>query len=438
MPHSPLNQAILDSLSEGVFTVDSDWRITSFNRSAEEITGVARDEALGQQCSDVLHSTLCEARCPIRRALAGNKPVTNERCYFVDIDGERVPISVSAATLVDEQGGIIGGVETFRDLSELEALRHALRPSRLSSRNPAMQQVLDLVTVLASSPTSVLISGETGTGKEVVARAIHQQGPRATRPFVAINCVALPENLLESELFGYKRGAFTGADRDKPGRFSLVRDGTLFLDEIGEISPAMQVRLLRVLEEREFEALGGSKAEALKARIIAASHRDLQAMVKQGTFREDLYYRLVVMRLDIPPLRERREDIPALAMVLLDRINLQQERRLDGISPEAMAVLQDYDWPGNVRQLSNVIECAAVLCRTGAIEREHLPQEWQTSKAPSPTSLAPVAQIRQHAEGQAILAVLRENGFSRQQTAEQLGMHPTTLYRKIKAWKLLP
>ncbi len=437
MPHSPLNQAILDSLSEGVFTVDSDWRITSFNRSAEEITGVARDEALGQQCSDVLHSTLCEARCPIRRALAGNKPVTNERCYFVDIDGERVPISVSAATLVDEQGIIIGGVETFRDLSELEALRCALQPSRLSSQNPAMRQLLELVAVLADSPTSVLICGETGTGKEVIARAIHRQGPRAAKPFVAINCAALPDNLLESELFGYKRGAFTGADRDKPGRFSLARDGTLFLDEIGEISPAMQVRLLRVLEEREFEPLGGSKAEALNARVIAASHRDLQAMVKQGTFREDLYYRLVVMRLDIPPLRERREDIPALAMELLGRINLQLGSHLAGISPEAMDILQYNDWPGNIRQLSNVIECAAVLCRADLIGCEHLPQEWQTS-APSSTSLAPATKIRQHAEGQAILSALRENGLNRQRTAAQLGMHPTTLYRKIKAWKLLP
>ena len=433
-----LSQTILDSLSEGVFTVDNDWRITSFNRSAEEITGVAREDALGQQCSDVLHSTLCESRCPIRRALAGSKPVNDERCYFVDNDGERVPIGVSAAALIDEQGGIIGGVETFRDLSEIDALRHALRPSRLSSRNPAMQQVLDLVSVLAGSPTSVLISGETGTGKEVVARAIHQQGPRAAKPFVAINCGALPENLLESELFGYKKGAFTGADRDKPGRFSLVRDGTLLLDEIGEISAAMQVRLLRVLEDREFEPLGGTRAEPLKARIIAASHRDLQAMVKQGTFREDLYYRLVVMRLDIPPLRERREDIPALAMELLGRINLQLGCHLDGISPEAMDTLQSNDWPGNIRQLSNVIERAAVLCREDLIGCEHLPREWQTSKSPSSTSLAPAAQIRQHAEGQAILAALRENGLNRQRTAAQLGMHPTTLYRKIKTWKLLP
>jgi PAS domain S-box-containing protein len=439
MSGTPLNQAILDSLSEGVFTVDSDWRVTSFNRSAEEITGVARDEAQGQLCSEVLHSTLCEARCPIRRALAGGKPVSDERCYFVDINGERVPISVSATALIDEAGGIIGGVETFRDLSEVDALRRALQhqASRLSSRNPAMQQVLELVSVLATHPTSVLICGETGTGKEVVARAIHQQGPRAARPFVAINCGALPENLLESELFGYKKGAFTGADRDKPGRFSLVRDGTLLLDEIGEIGAAMQVRLLRVLEEREFEPLGGTRAEPLKARIIAASHRDLQAMVKAGEFREDLYYRLVVMRLDIPPLRERREDIPALAMELLGRINLELGYHLDGISPEAMNLLQHNDWPGNVRQLANVIERAAVLCRGKLIGCEHLPQEWQTSKAPLPNSPAPAAQVRRHAEAQAILAALRENALNRQRTAAQLGMHPTTLYRKIKAWKLL-
>lgn len=439
MTHTHLSQVILDSLSEGVFTVDTDWRITSFNRSAEEITGVAREEAQGQLCSDVLHSTLCEGRCPIRLALARRKPVTDQQCYFVDIEGERVPISVSAATLVDDKGSVIGGVETFRDLSELQALRSALhhKGALLTSSSMAMRQVLDLLPVLASNSTSVLIYGETGTGKEVIARAIHDQGPRANKPFVAINCGAMPENLLESELFGYKKGAFTGADRDKPGRFSLVRDGTLFLDEIGEISPAMQVRLLRVLEEREFEPLGSTKAESLKARIIAASHRDLLERVKEGAFREDLYYRLVVMRLNIPPLRERREDIPALAMELLTRINLEQERKLAGISPEAMEILQSRDWPGNIRQLANIIERAAVLCRGEWIGREHLPQEWHLSNAPPSKRGAMAARIRQQAEAEAILSALRKNGFNRQQTAAQLGMHPTTLYRKIKAWKLL-
>ena len=439
MSGSGLSQVILDSLSEGVFTVDQDWRITSFNRSAEEITGITREEVIGQLCSDVLHSTLCESRCPIRQALTENKPVTDRRCYFVDNDGERVPISVSAAILSDENGNPLGGVETFRDLTELESLKKALHrnTSRPASRNPPMQQVLDLVPVLAANPTSVLICGETGTGKELIARAIHERGPRASRPFVAINCGAMPENLLESELFGVKRGAFTGADRDKPGRFARARDGTLFLDEIGEISQAMQIRLLRVLQEREFEPLGSTQAEKMQARIIAASHRDLLELVREGKFREDLYYRLVVMRLDIPPLRERREDIPALARELLSRTSLKMEHNVTGFTPEAINILQCQDWPGNIRQLENIIERATVLCQGEWIGLEHLPPEWHTALAHRPAINTPAALVRQQAEARAILEALRQNGFNRQQTAAQLGMHPTTLYRKIRAWKLL-
>lgn len=451
MAQSGLNQAILDSVSEGVFTVDAHWKISSFNRAAEEITGVLRKEAIGQRCSDVLHATLCETRCPIRQALRTRAPVSDQRCYFVNVEGERIPIRVSAAALIGDRGEVLGGVETFRDLRELDALRSALQEQTIgtsgmncTSQNPAMRKVLERVALLAGNSTSVMIYGETGSGKEVIARAIHEQGPRANRPFIAINCGALPENLLESELFGYKKGAFTGADRDRPGRFSLVGEGTLFLDEIGEISAATQVRLLRVLEAREFDPLGSTRAEPFKARIIAASHRDLKAMVDAGQFREDLYYRLVVMRLDIPPLRERREDIPALAMALLRRTRLHSEHSVSGILPEAMAVLQSQDWPGNIRQLANTIECAAMLCRSDAIGREHLPSEWEGSIVPvapaqaANPAAAPVVTIRREAEARLILATLRENHFSRQKTAAQLGMHPSTLYRKIRDWKLLP
>jgi len=431
-----LSEAILDSLSEAVFTVDHDWKITSFNRAAEEITGILQKEALGQLCADVLHSSLCESHCPIRAAMDKQVPAQNQRCYFVDTEGSRIPISVSAAVLYDSTGKVLGGVETFRDLSEIESLRIRLgsRSNGINSQSPAMQQVLAMVPVLADNPTSVLIQGETGTGKEVIARAIHNEGPRRSKPFVAINCGALPDHLLESELFGYKKGAFTGADRDKPGRFALVRDGTLFLDEIGEISPAMQVRLLRVLQEREFEPLGSTHSEPMRARIIAASHHNLQELVKTGRFREDLFYRLEVVRLEIPPLRSRQEDIPSLVAELLARSNEQMGRDVQSIAPKVMDALQNHDWPGNIRQLANVIERAVVLCRGDHIEIEHLPDEFHSVQTSS-SGLA--ARVRQQAESEAILAALKNNDYNRSKTAAALGMHPTSLYRKIKAWGLL-
>lgn len=430
-----LHTAILDSLSEGVFTVDTDWKITSFNRAAETITGISREDALGQFCADVLHSSLCENRCPIRQALDGKASDAPRSCFFVDVDGEQVPISLTAAVLRDGEGQVLGGVETFRDLTEVEQLKSRLRKqaSELSSYNPAMQRILALLPVLADNPVSVLIQGETGTGKEVIAKAIHQQGARAKKPFVAINCGALPDHLLESELFGYKKGAFTGADRDKPGRFALVRDGTLFLDEVGEISTAMQVRLLRVLQEREYEPLGGVRAEPMLARVIAASHRDLLEMVKAGQFREDLYYRLDVVKLEMPPLRARIEDIPGLCNQLLARCCDQQGLDMPRISLEAMLAMQNHNWPGNIRQLANVIERALVLCRGDSIELAHLPDDFQVKTQIEGGAI----QALQRAEADVILATLKQNNFNRTKTAESLGMHTATLYRKIKALRLL-
>lgn len=442
-----LRSAILDSLSEGVFTVDHDWKITSFNRAAEEITGVPRDEALGQLCADVLHSSLCEQRCPIRAAMNSGAAMPEQRGYFVDADGERVPISLTAAVLFDADGEPLGGVESFRDRSEIEELRQQLSEKgnlsarRLESHHPAMQQLLSLVPVLAANPASVLIEGETGTGKEVLARAIHQSGPRHSKPFVAINCGALPDHLLESELFGYKKGAFTGADRDKLGRFALAGDGTLFLDEVGDVSSAMQSRLLRVLQEREFEPLGGTHAEPMQARVISASHRNLKSVVKSGDFREDLYYRLDVVRLEIPPLRERRQDVPALATQLLARSTLAMGSTVAGFTPEAMNALQTYNWPGNIRELANVIERAVVLCPGERIGVDDLPADVGVLRLPPvagtcEASVQSAARIRQQAEAAAIVAELRKNDFNRGKTAAALGMNPSTLYRKIKAWGL--
>ncbi len=258
--------------------MDADWRITSFNRAAEAITGIRRRDAIGKTCSDVFRASMCEADCALRHTVKTGKPIINKSAFIVDATGRRIPISVSTAILRDERGMIIGGAETFRDLSLLEELRKELegkvRVGDLVSRSAAMRRVLDLLPRIAPSDANVLIQGETGTGKELLARAIHELSLRKNKPFVPVNCGALPDTLLESELFGYVKGAFTGAAKDKPGRFALAEGGTVFLDEIGDISPALQVRLLRVIQERTFEPLGSTETRRADVRVIAATHRD--------------------------------------------------------------------------------------------------------------------------------------------------------------------
>ncbi len=433
---SDLTDAILESISDGVFTVDADWRVTSFNRAAEQITGIPRHEALGLPCSDVFRSSLCEGACALRHTLETNEALINQVCYIVNAEGRRIPISVSTAVLRDARGRVIGGAETFRDLSEIEALRRELkdqvRLGDLVSHSPAMRPVFDLVSSLADSESTVLIQGQTGTGKEIVARAIHGTGKRAQRPFIAVNCAALPDTLLESELFGYQKGAFTGAEQNKPGRFVLARDGTLFLDEIGEISPALQVRLLRVLQERVVEPLGGTRSVPVKARVIAATNRDLASLVQDGRFREDLFYRINVIRVDLPPLRERLEDLPLLIDHFLHRFNHLQQRDIMGVSPEALSALMAHSWPGNVRELENIIERAYVLCRGQQIRLDHLPAELKGAIADHTTRRG-IKGIQYATEKQTILAALKRHHNNRQATARELGIHKTTLYRKMKA-----
>lgn len=288
------NDTILESISDGVFTIDNDWRITSFNRAAEQITQINRTDAIGLRCYEVFKSNLCEGSCPLKETFEKKKPVINRLGYIVNLEGQRIPVSISTALLKDDDGNIIGGAETFRDLREIEQLRKLRarqRVGNIQSNSEAMQKVLAMVQPVAQSNSNVLILGESGTGKEVLARTIHQSSHQKNGPFVAVNCASLPDTLLESELFGYKKGAFTGAQSDKLGRFALAEGGTLFLDEIGDISQAMQVKLLRVLQEKQYEPLGSTSSVKTDARIIAATNRDLEKLVKQGKFREDLYYR---------------------------------------------------------------------------------------------------------------------------------------------------
>ena len=258
-------EIILESISDGVFTVDEFWNITYFNRAAEEITGISRNEALGRRCSDVFRSSICEGSCFLKKTIESGSSVINKPCFIINSKGEKIPVTISTAVLRDEKGKISGGAETFRDLSDIESLKKKLSGNTaagtMHSHSPLMHRIFDILPAVASSRSTVLIEGDTGTGKEVLARTIHSLGSSPDSPFIAVNCGALPDTLLESELFGYKRGAFTGADTDKPGRFSLAGSGTIFLDEIGEISSALQVRLLRVLQEHTFEPLGSVKTE---------------------------------------------------------------------------------------------------------------------------------------------------------------------------------
>ncbi len=430
-----MDNEILESISDGVFTVDAEFRIGYFNRAAERITGVRREDAIGRKCPEVLRSSACETSCALRETLKSGRPIIDRRCYIIDARGRKVPISISTAVLKDSKGRVVGGAETFRDLGEIEELRRELS-SRMSfgdvvSRSAAMRKVIELAGAVAASDSSVLISGETGTGKELVAKAVHCGSHRAAKPFVAVNCGALPDSLLESELFGYKAGAFTGAAKDRDGRFAAAEGGTLLLDEIGEISPAMQVRLLRVLQERCYEPLGSSKSRKCDIRVIAATNRDLEAEIAKGRFREDLFYRINVIKIELPPLRERTEDIPLLVERFMERFSLRHRKTLNGIEPSALAAMMAYRWPGNVRELENAIERAFVLCENGgAIELRHLPQTLRP-KSPARQGGALREKTRE-TELKAIAEALGRNGGSRQKAAKELGMHRATLFRKMK------
>ncbi|MEN6360445.1 MAG: sigma 54-interacting transcriptional regulator [Smithella sp.] len=430
--HGDKQNIILDSIADGVFTVDQNWHITSFNRAAEKITGVVRDEAIGQLCKDVLKADTCERSCCLRATMKNGVPIVNKKVFIIDAQGRRLPISISTALLHNSQGKLLGAVETFRDMSVEEDLRKAIRSkysfADIISKNHRMLSLFDILPDIAESASTVLIEGESGTGKELVARAIHNLSARKRQPFVAVNCSALPDTLLESELFGYKAGAFTDAKKDKPGRFQLAENGTLFLDEIGDITPAMQVKLLRVVQEKTYEPLGAAKSIEHNVRLITATNKNLEDLVRQGKFREDLFYRINVFKISLPSLRERMEDVPLLAEHFITRFNAERQKDITGVSDEAMVALMTHAYPGNIRELANLIERAFILCKGGLIEKKHLPE----SLFANPAIRDDTASLRDAASA-CLMSALKQNNWDRLKTAKQLGMHKSTLYRKIKS-----
>jgi PAS domain S-box-containing protein len=424
-------EAIIDSISDGVFAVDRDWRITCFNAAAERTLGVSREDAVGKRCSEVFRSNICTDACALRYTMETGRPIVNLPIQIRDAAGARVPVTVSTALLRDRVGKVVGGVETFRDLKLVRAL--LLDVERLAgggsimTADPRVKKLLDIVPTIARSESTVLIEGESGTGKGLLAHAIHESSARSEGPMVTVNCAALPETLLESELFGYRKGAFTGAHRDKPGRVQAAEGGTLFLDEIGDLPASIQVKLLRLLQEKEYEALGDVRSTTADVRIITATNRNLSRMVEEGTLRQDLYYRINVIRLEMPPLRERSGDIPLLAEGILRRLSATRGKVVEGVSRGALGRLMGYDYPGNVRELENILEHGYVLCEGRRIEEHDLPDRLfgRAARDDSSTSLGTV-------EAGFIRSVLARNRWSRTDAARELGIHRTTLQRKIR------
>jgi len=426
---------VFENSREAVFTVDRDCRVTAFNPAAERLSGVPRDEAVGRHCYEVLCTDLCSERCALRNGLFDAQPYERARVPLLTRDGRHVPISVSTSILRDGDGRVVGGVEFIRDRSDLESLEGRLHRAtgvgNMVSVSAPMQRIFALLPDVAQSECSALISGPSGSGKELIAQALHDLSGRRAGPYVKINCGALPETLLESELFGYEPGAFTDAKRTKPGQFDLARGGTLLLDEIGEMPMPLQVKILRVLSSGEFSPLGSVEAKKTDVRILASTNRILEDRVAQGLFREDLYYRINVVNIELPPLKERLEDIPLLVDHFVRRFRKKRGRDIQGASPEALATLRCYDFPGNVRELENAIEHAFVMCHGDLIEPRHLPERLLDAAS------RPADFLRERPCERAIIQeALERNGGNRRRTADELGMHRSTLWRKLQQYAL--
>ena len=422
-------ERIVDSIVDGVFSIDRDWSVTYCNRSVEAITGLSRSEILGRKCWEVFRTKDCREVCALRICMEEDRGVSHRTMTVRRADGTMALVSVSASPLKDEAGRIVGGVETLRQLDGgyAEPLPGDGGILGFRTLDPQLLELIDILPRVAATDSTVLLLGESGTGKEVFAKAIHKLSDRSRGPFVAVNCGALPGELMESELFGYKAGAFTDARRDKPGRFQLAEGGTLLLDEIGEMPLPLQAKLLRVLQEKSYEPLGGVESVAANVRVVASTNRDLADMVDAGSFRADLFYRLNVVQFTLPPLRERVQDVPLLVDQAIGRWRKALCKDIRGVVPEVLRQLMRYPYPGNIRELENIIEYACILCPGGLIQTDHLPR---TLRRPIlvPGEEAPLTM--EEVRYRAAVKALKCNQGNRNAACRDLGISKDTL-RKI-------
>ena len=443
-------EKVIDTMMEGVVVVDPQGVILSVNQALEEITGYRREELLGQPCAliktDACYHGLSNGvgkQCELFRAGC----IRRGKCVLAKKDGSLVHVLKNAALIRDSSGRVLGGVETLTDISEVVAKERVISRLRrelsredgfhgILGKSPAMLQLFSLIASAAQSEAPVIISGESGTGKELVAGAIHRLSPRSQGPFVKVNSAAIHESLLESELFGHVKGAFTGADRSRVGRFEAAHGGDIFLDEVGDMPLATQAKLLRVLQEKVIEKVGDQRPIPLDVRVITATNKDLYRLMGEGRFREDLFYRINVIPIPIPPLRERREDIPLLAEAFIERARLKTRRPIAGLSREALEILLGYDWPGNVRELINAVEYAFVLCAEGNILPDHLPGPLR-QKAPAPGRNHQPAALRRPAPDKApnreeLCQAISAAGGKKGEAAKMLGVSRVTLWKWLK------
>jgi PAS domain S-box-containing protein len=435
---------ILDNLDVGIFTIDRGSHLTFFNTEAEKISGYSRREILGKDCSALFEDEDAREVSLLKETIADGLSRSSRQGKMITQDGVTIPIRASYMALRNEKGNVIGGLAMFHDMTLVHQLDQAMRDRYtyhdMIGKSPAMQKIFDMINVIAATDATVLIEGSTGTGKDLLAKVIHSASRRADKPLVKVNCAAIPDNLLESEMFGYVQGAFTGAERDKPGRFQEADGGSIFLDEIGDLPLPLQAKLLRVLEDKEFYRLGSQHTVKVNVRIISASNRNLGKLVEKQLFREDLYYRLNVFRIELPELRDRRVDLPLLIGHILRRLCVTRNVRPPEISEKVMELLLNYPYPGNVRELENILEHALIICQEDKILPTHLPEYLQVRSPAGPTMPTAAARDRilsDNKERDKLLATLQRHNWHRKKSARALGMDRTTLWRKMKKYGLL-